>query len=117
MAAFPNGKLTANGFRRKRISNVIRSDMESGPAKQALKSSRDYLRFPVTYLFTKAEYLAFDIWVTDTIGIVGWFDWTDPVDGITVLQARIFNGDISDAAPMNPDMANWVVSFEMEVLD
>jgi len=117
MATFPAGLLTATGFRRKRMSNVLRSDMEAGPAKQALKSSRDYLRFPVTYLFTKTQYQAFDTWVTDTIGVVGWFDWTDPMDGVTVLQARIVNGDISDAAPLNPHLANWVVTFEMEVLD
>jgi hypothetical protein len=116
MATFPAGVLTANGFRRKRVSNVIRSDMESGPAKQALRASRDYIRFPVTYLFTKAQYLAFDTWVTDTIDTVGWFDWTEPIASAT-LQARIVNGDISEAAPLNPHMANWVVSFELEVLD
>lgn len=113
--AFPAGKLTAHGFKRKRMSNVIRTDMESGPAKQALRASTDYIRFPVTYLFTKAEYLAFDAWVDTTINKVGWFDWTDPLDGVTVLQARIVMGDISDASPMNPHMADWVVTFEMEV--
>lgn len=116
MAVFPAGKITASGFRRKRMSNVIRTDMESGPAKQALRSSRDSIRFPISYLFTKAEYDAFDLWVRDTINTVGWFDWVDPVSGAT-LQARIVNGDISDAAPLNPHMANWVVKMELEVFD
>jgi len=76
MATFPAGTLLFNGFKRKRVSNVTRSDMESGPAKQALRAGKDYLRFPVTYLFTSAEYDAFDLWVRDTIKTVGMFDWT-----------------------------------------
>ncbi len=117
MATFPTGgKITFSGFKRKRMSNVIRSDMESGPAKQALRSSQDYIRFPVTYLFTEAEYDTFDAWVKNTIFSVGWFSWVEPKDGAT-LQARIVNGDISDATPINPNMANWIVKFEIEVLD
>jgi len=116
MATFPNGKLTASGFKRQRVSNVIRSDMESGPAKQALRASQDYLRFPVVYLFTKAEYEAFDIWVRDTINVIGEFDWTEPLND-TVVTARIVNGDVSDAVPLNPHMANWVVKFTLEILD
>ena len=116
MATFPDGKITFSGFKRQRVSSVIRSDMESGPAKQALRASRDYIRFPVTYLFTATEYAAFDTWVSDTIVIVGSFDWTDPVSG-TLKEARIVNGDISDATPLNPHMANWIVKFVLEVLD
>ena len=116
MAAFPAGKITFSGYKQQRISNVIRSDMESGPAKQALRSSRDYIRFPVSYLFTKAEFVAFDTWVTDTIKIVGTFDWVDPLSGST-LQARIVGGDISDARPLNPHLENWIVNMVLEVLD
>lgn len=117
MATFPTGgKLTASGFRRSRMSNVVRTDMESGPAKQALRSSRDTIRFPVTYLFNNIEYVIFDAWVKNTINKVGWFTWTEPFRG-AVVQARIVNGDISDAAPLNPHMADWVVSFEIEILD
>lgn len=116
MATFPSGKLTASGFKRKRESNVLRSDMESGPAKQALLASQDYLRFPVIYLFTKAEYEAFDSWVKNTINVVGEFDWTEPLND-TVVTARIVNGDISDASPLNPHMADWIVKFALEILD
>lgn len=117
MAAFPTGpKLTASGYRYSRQSNVIRTDMEGGPTKQALMSSIDYLAFPVTYLFTKAEFIAFQTFVKTTINTVEWFDWVEPVSGAT-LQARIVNGDISDARPLNPHFANWIVSFQLEVLD
>lgn len=116
MATFPAGKITFSGFKRQRVSSVNRSDMESGPAKQALRSSRDYIRFPVTYLFTDVEYDAFDLWVDATINKVGWFDWTDPVSD-TVREARIVNGDISEASPLNPQMDRWVVKFMIEVLD
>lgn len=117
MATFPTGgKITFSGFKRKRTSNVIRSDMEAGPPKQAKRSSQDIIRFPVTYLFTESEYDAFDLWVKTTINSVGWFDWTEPKDG-AVLNARIVNGDISDATPLNPHMADWIVKFEIEVLD
>lgn len=117
MATFPTGgKVTFSGFKRKRMSNVIRSDMSSGPPKQALRSSQDMIRFPVSYLFTVAQYDAFDVWVKNTIKVVGWFDWTDPKSG-SVLNARIVNGDISDATPLNPHMADWIVKFEIEVVD
>lgn len=116
MAAFPSGKLTASGYRYQRRSNVLRTDMDSGPAKQALRASQDLLQFPVTYLFTKAEFQAFQTFVSVTIGVVGWFDWTEPVSGSTV-QARILNGDISNAQPLNPNLADWVVQFTMEIVD
>ena len=116
MATFPSGKITTSGFKRQRVSSVIRSDMESGPAKQALRASRDYIRFPVTYLFTDTEYGVFDVWVRDTINTVGTFDWTDPVSD-TVMTARIVEGDISEASPVNPQMSHWVVKFLLEVLE
>ncbi len=115
MASFPAGKITMSGFKRQRVSNVIRSDMEAGPAKQALVSSAGYLRFPVTYLFTAAEYTAFDTWVSGTINYVGFFDWTDPFTGTVYSRARIVEGDISEASPLNPQMADWVVKMMLEV--
>jgi len=113
---FPPGKLLKNGFKRQRIPNVIRSDMESGPAKQALRSTRNYLRFPVEYYFTKAEYEFFDIWVKDTINTIGTFDWIEPLNSTTV-RAKIIGGDISDATPINPQLSHWVVKFIIEILD
>lgn len=115
MATFPAGKILKNGFKRQRTVNVIRSDMESGPAKQALKTSQQYIMFPVEYWFTDAEYQAFDIWVADTILSVGTFDWIEPLNNTTVT-ARIVSGDISDAQPYNPQMSHWIVKFMLEVL-
>ena len=118
MATFPTGgKITFSGFKRQRVASVVRSDMESGPAKQALRASRGYIRFPVTYLFTAAEYTAFDTWVKNTINFVGVFDWVDPYTGTTHTDARIIEGNINDATPLNPHMADWVVKFQIEVLD
>lgn len=116
MATFPAGKILKNGFKRQRTIKVVRSDMESGPAKQALRSTTGYLRFPVKYFFTKAEYEIFDNWVKNTINFVGVFDWTEPLTG-NIMEARIVNGDISDAEPFNPHLAHWVVSFVLEISD
>lgn len=117
MATFPTGgKITFSGFKRNRVSNILRSDMEAGPSKQAKRSFRDFINFPVTYIFTDTEYAAFDVWVRDTISAVDWFDWIDPVSGSTI-QARIINGDISEAVPLNPQMDTWLVKFMLETLE
>jgi len=115
MATFPNGKLTASGFKRNVSANVLRSEMESGVPKQVLINSKKIRRFPVTYLFTDVEYTLFETWVKQTITFIGVFDWTDPFTG-QLLQAHIVNGDISDARPMNPQMDRWLVTMEFEVL-
>ena len=116
MATFPAGTLLFPGYKYQRRSNVVRSEMDSGPAKQALRSSTDYIQVPVTYRFTKAEYLAFQIWVRDTINKVGWFDWTEPLSSL-VKQTRIVEGDISNSYPNNPQLEEWIVEMVLEYVD
>lgn len=115
MASFPStGKLLFIGFAEKREKAVQRTDMESGPSKQIKVRSRRMITRPVTYLFAKTDYLAFMAWVAADINMgVDWFDWTDPVDGVT-KDARIVDGDVSDAKPRQGHFSHWLVSFQLE---
>jgi len=115
MAAFPDGKLLHSGFKQSTMADVLRTPMDSGPPKQALLSSRKYKEFDVTYNFTKAEFIAFNTFVEDTILFIGSFDWTDPLSE-AVVTARIIGGDVSDAQPLNPHLENWIVRMRLEVL-
>lgn len=117
MATFPSGTLLFSGYKHSRVSRVVRTDMESGPAKQALRAAKDYLRFTVTYRFTSTEFDAFQLWVRDTIKTVGEFDWVEPQTGATKTNTRIVNGDISDARPFNPQLDEWLVTMQLEFLD
>ena len=117
MAAFPvDSELLKSGFKYQRQTNVVRSDMESGPAKQSLRASKDYVRFPVEYFFKKTEFIAFKAWVKDTIGVVGEFDWTEPLSN-DIMVVKIVNGDISDATPVTTNLSHWIVKFTLEVID
>lgn len=115
MATFPTtGKLLFPGFAEQREPAALRTDTENGPPKQLMVRSRVMVTRPVTYLFAKADYTAFVAWVRDTTNNgVDWFDWTDPVDGVT-KQARIVGGDISDAKPRQGHFSHWTVTFKLE---
>ena len=88
-------KIHASGFGEERESALIRTEMESGPPKQAKVRSRVMVNRPVNLLVSsKADYLTFITWFGSTINQgADWFNFTDPVDGTTKL-ARIKNGDI-----------------------
>ena len=115
MAAFPSGQITHSGFKYALKKDVLRTPMDSGPPKQALRSSRKYKEFDVTYNFTKTEFILFNNFVENTINFVESFDWTDPLSE-GVVTARIIGGDISDARPLNPHLENWIVRMRFEVL-
>lgn len=98
-------------------SAVLRTEMESGPPKQAKLRSRVMVERPVTYsLDSKADYLAFMTWVRGTINRgVSWFDWTDPLDNVTKL-ARIKGGKVSYKS-LNAALSFWEASFVLETWD
>lgn len=115
MATFPsNAKLLFEGFTERPASAVLRTEMESGPPKQAKLVSRVMVPRPVRYLFaSKADYQAFVTWFRTQISYgADWFDWTDPVDG-TVKSARIVNGTY-EPTPLRKNLERWVVAMDLE---
>lgn len=99
MATWPTyAKFLADGFTVRRESALQRTEMESGPAKQARIRSRVMVTRSGQVLFeTKADYLAFLAWfATDINEGASWFNWTDPVDG-AVKSARIAAADMEQA--------------------
>lgn len=115
MVAFPSyASLLLQGFNEVRESALLRTEMESGPPKQAkIKSRVMTTRNAQIYLKTRADYLAFLGWYSSSINEgADWFNWRDPVTGATV-QARFAGGGF-DAAPMAGMCDAWVVKAKLE---
>lgn len=96
MATWPTyAKFLADDFAVRRESALRRTDMETGPAKQARVRSRVLVqRSGQVLLESKADYLAFIDWYAEDIAEgAAWFDWTDPVDN-TLKTARIVAADL-----------------------
>lgn len=80
----------ADGFGVRRESALTRTEMESGPPKQARTRSRTMVeRSGSVLLRSKTDYIAFMDWIeTDLDGGSAWFDWVDPLSQST-RQARL----------------------------
>lgn len=115
MASLPSYvKVLANGYEEQRGKGaLVRSSMESGPAKQRRVQSRSIVTRPVTLMIESREnYLAWIEWVKTTL-IAGsdWFTWTDPVDG-TTKQGRVVNGEYT--ATPQAGLRLWMISLTLE---
>ena len=120
MAAYPAyGLFLFDGYSEKPESSVIRSQMESGPPKQAKVKSKLRVVRPAKYRYSHAEYLTFKVFVKTTLFLgADWFDWKDPVDGAT-KQGRIVDGVYEGKAVKigEQQLPDWVVSFDLETLE
>jgi len=118
MATFPTyAKLLHSPYRVTRDPAVLRTDMESGPPKQAMLRSRVMVTREVRYAFGSiADYKNFIIWFNTAIARgAAWFDWPDPIDD-SVKQARIVGGNIEEEQP-NKTLDVWVLKFSIETWD
>lgn len=110
------GKLVLDGYGERPESAVLRTDMETGPPKQAMLRSRVMVKRNITMLYTKSEYQSFLTWFRDTTARgANFFFWTDPRDGVSKL-ARIINGEYearSYVATEGADLS-WEVSLQLE---
>jgi hypothetical protein len=107
--------LTGNNYAKLPQPTMLRSEMESGPAKQRPSSSVLMVQHSVTYLYTNAEYTAFLSWYKTTAAFGAlFFNWHDPTDG-TTKDGRIVNGTISVAQPSSPSVTHWTVQMIIEV--
>jgi len=92
----------------------MRTEMESGPPRQAKVRSRVMLTRSVKiYLPTKADFQSFESWYAGDLSLGAlWFNFIDPVSGTTVL-ARFVGGGYS-AAPLTGGLAAWLVDAKIE---
>ena len=110
MPSLPSyAKILLEGFAEQRESALIRTEMESGPPKQARIKSRVMVTRPVQIrLDTLTDYKSFITWFRDDIHEgADWFDWVDPVSGTT--KSVRFNGGSLDAAPVASTSSAWVI--------
>jgi len=115
MAAFPSyADILYSGYSKKRESSLLRSEMDSGPPKQArVKSNVMEVHSVKIYLASNAYFQSFEQWYRDDISDgASWFDFTDPVTR-TTIQARFRDGGYT-ATPMTPDMENWEITAQIE---
>lgn len=105
-----------------RESGCLRTDVESGPAKQIKTKSRVMASIPARVLIRgKTNYQAFLTWWRTALNLgCDWFNATDPVDGTTRLM-RIKGGQIGKAVPLTgrPGDSNtvWEIQVTLEYWD
>lgn len=106
------------GFSHARQPAVLRTDMESGPPKQSKVLSRVLVTRNVRLMLkTKSDYAAFIAWFNGDINRgAEWFDWVDPVDGVTKL-ARFVGGVLGGETPMRPQLDFWEITAQLETWD
>lgn len=101
MATFPTyACVQLEGYQEKSDFLVLRSEMDSGVAKQRPRRSLPIVTRDVKVkVANKTEKTLFDTWVKNDIdGGTGWFDYIDPLDNVT-KQARIINGEVNWSSP------------------
>lgn len=115
MSALPSYVgILRDGFAEQRgKGGLVRSQMESGPAKQRRVATRTMVTRSVRLrIDTKANYLAFVEWFkTDLAMGADWFTFTDPVDGVIKL-GRFVGGEYS-ASPQGSN-EYWTVTATLE---
>lgn len=114
-AALPSYvKVLRDGFSETRESALLRTEMESGPPKQAKVKSRVMVTRPVKMLvMSSADYASFKTWFGTTINEgADWFTWSDPVTAST-LTVRFVGGGF-DATPLGDVNGAWAISAQIE---
>lgn len=106
-------KILSAGYAEQPESTVLRTEMESGPPKQARVRSKGMVNRPVKIsILALADYNSFVVWVRDTLaGGSGWFDYTDPVSAGT-KTARLVGGKY-EAVP-GQGLRGWVITATFE---
>jgi hypothetical protein len=114
VADFPSyAKVLLEGFSEKADYGGLRSEMDSGIAKQRPRFTTPIRKRSATLLVNSAvDRTLFESWMRSEINYgFGWFNWRDPVDGKT-KQARFVNGDLNWSSPG----IVWKASCEIETI-
>ena len=115
MATFPNyANILIDSYSVNRESALLRSEMESGPPKQAKIKSRVMVTHNVKiYISSKTDYQSFQTWYANDISQgADWFDFVDPISGSTI-QARFVGGELT-SSPMTAALEQWTISAKLE---
>jgi hypothetical protein len=105
------GFLLSDGFEDTFGNLVDRSDTDAGPAKQRRITTAAAERVAFSIKLTSAE----RAWLRaffkgDAAGGAVWFEWTHPVELVTV-QARFIAGEPPSYTPWKPD---WLAKISLE---
>ncbi len=114
MATFPDyACILLAGFSEEADYGVLRTEMDGGIAKQRPRWSKPIVTREVQIIvYSKEDRLLFDTWSrVDLNSGTGWFDWTDPVDGVT-KQTRIVGGKYKWTTPGKV----WLAACSIETL-
>lgn len=115
MATFPAyAQILYKDFSQKKESALLRTEMDSGPPKQAkVKSKVMVVRTVRIYLNSRANFNSFEAWYANDLALgSAWFDFVDPISGITV-QARFRDGGYT-SQPMSAKMEDWEIAAQIE---
>lgn len=107
-------KILLDGYKHERESALLRTEMESGPPKQAkIKSKVMVSRTCNLYIDSKDDFESFEQWYSETLNEGAlWFTYSDPVSQMN-KTARFVGGGFS-AAPKGSVYGSWVISTKIE---
>lgn len=103
-----------SGFSEKVPNNLIRSDMDTGPAKVRRRGGAKPWTCTAPYTVSKAQLAMLQNFVVETLANGALcFDWPHPVRN-DYVRARLVGGSdsIFDASPSTPDL--WQVTLTIE---
>lgn len=97
-------------------SGVIRTDMETGYAKQRRRFTATVKTMSgATFIMDKDQLDIFETWFYDTLGIVNYFNLPDPRDvENSTIEVRITDGTYS--VTPESDTLFWEVSLNLEMM-
>lgn len=115
MAAFPSyACILLAEYTEETNYGVLRTEMDGGIARQRARWTKPIrTRQCQIKVSNVTDKKSFDSWMlNDLNGGVAWFDYTDPLDGVT-KQARIVGGKVSWTSPG----VVWFGQIELETLE
>ena len=114
METFPSyATLVNDGYSLQREQNILRTQMETGPAKQLKTKSRSLVTVNCAVQLSSANYTLFLAWFQNNLDYgADWFYWTDPRT-VTVKTARIIGG-LEAESPLSSRLGIWKVRFKLE---
>lgn len=115
MAAWPAGlpqKPLADGFTESPVPNVVRSDMDVGPAKMRRRYTAAVRVYNMELLLTTSQVATLEAFYRTTLAEVDPFDWTDHRTGAAASYRFRSPPSYSEAgAP-----GYWRTTLDLEVL-